>query len=880
MELPDPGRSDEARAWFEPLGLDGLERRRSGELSGGQAQRVALARGLVSRPEVLFADEPTGSLDSLTGEQVMELLVAATRRQGTTVVLVTHEARVAAYAGREVMVRDGKASSLSSGRVQSMMRLGLRLTINGGKEAAVRLAIIVGAVALGVGLLLIVLAGMNGINAQNARSAWLNTGSVFGPAGPGGARRAAGSSPVASPSNPLWWLSTTDNYKSHTIDVVDVAATGPDSPVPPGLSHLPGPGQFYASPALTKLLRSTPANELADRYPGTQIGTIGPAALPAPNSLIIVIGHTPAQMSALPGASEIASINTSTTHISGANGWDSNKLQVILAVGALALLFPVLIFIATATRLSAARREQRFAALRLVGATPRQVSMISAVESSVGGLGGVAIGFGVFFLLRPVLTGVDFTGEPFAHGDLSLNLIDVLLVIIGVPLAAAVAARIAMRRVQISPLGVTRRVTPPMPRAYRLLPLVAGIAELAYFVAVGTPKGTGAQILAYFSGCFLIMAGLVIAGPWLTMVGSRLMAGRAHRPAALLAGRRLSDNPRAAFRAISGLIIALFATSVSVGVITTILGNAPSGTGSSGASTLLQQFGGLVGRSVPAPGQTGLAPPAVSDHLLAELRSIPHVQGVTLLYEQPDAQDTLLVSCAQLSHTPGIGRCAPGAVVAAVGGNLDVNPFDVIRQPIDARQHRLARRPDLSRPAGRPDRRCRRGRDQPVDHPPSNRLAPPSSWPSPIRTRPRRSSEINANSTRSITELQQMTNVVIAASLVIAGCSLAVSVTGGVNERKRPFSLLRLTGVPLSVLRRVVALEAAVPLLIISVLSAAMGFLAAGLFLNAQLGYRLRAPGPGYYALVGAGLVASLAIIAATLPLIERITGPEVARNE
>jgi putative ABC transport system ATP-binding protein len=110
---------DEARAWFEPLGLDGLERRRSGELSGGQAQRVALARGLVSRPEVLFADEPTGSLDSLTGEQVMELLVAATRQQGTTVVLVTHEARVAAYASREVMVRDGKASSLSAGRVQS-----------------------------------------------------------------------------------------------------------------------------------------------------------------------------------------------------------------------------------------------------------------------------------------------------------------------------------------------------------------------------------------------------------------------------------------------------------------------------------------------------------------------------------------------------------------------------------------------------------------------------------------------------------------------------------------------------------------------------------------------------------------------------------------
>jgi hypothetical protein len=85
----------DARAWFGRLGLEGLERRRTGELSGGQAQRVALARALVASPEVLFADEPTGALDSTNSEQVMDLLVAAARDQGTTVVLVTHEARVA-----------------------------------------------------------------------------------------------------------------------------------------------------------------------------------------------------------------------------------------------------------------------------------------------------------------------------------------------------------------------------------------------------------------------------------------------------------------------------------------------------------------------------------------------------------------------------------------------------------------------------------------------------------------------------------------------------------------------------------------------------------------------------------------------------------------
>ena len=103
----------EARPWFGRLGLGGLEQRRSGELSGGQAQRVALARGLVGGPEVLFADEPTGSLDSVSGELVMNLLTAAAREQGTTVILVTHDARVAAYADREVVVRDGKVSSLT-----------------------------------------------------------------------------------------------------------------------------------------------------------------------------------------------------------------------------------------------------------------------------------------------------------------------------------------------------------------------------------------------------------------------------------------------------------------------------------------------------------------------------------------------------------------------------------------------------------------------------------------------------------------------------------------------------------------------------------------------------------------------------------------------
>ena len=102
----------QAMSWLARLGLEGKDGRRTGELSGGEAQRVAVARALAIKPKVLFADEPTGSLDSLTGEKVMNLLTGLTREEGTTVVLVTHDARVAAYAEREVVVRDGKVTTL------------------------------------------------------------------------------------------------------------------------------------------------------------------------------------------------------------------------------------------------------------------------------------------------------------------------------------------------------------------------------------------------------------------------------------------------------------------------------------------------------------------------------------------------------------------------------------------------------------------------------------------------------------------------------------------------------------------------------------------------------------------------------------------------
>lgn len=97
----------EAQRWLKKVGVESITQHIPGELSGGQAQRVAIARSMIIKPRILFADEPTGSLDSYNSEKVMELFIKTAREHNTTVVMVTHESTIAAYADREVIVRDG-----------------------------------------------------------------------------------------------------------------------------------------------------------------------------------------------------------------------------------------------------------------------------------------------------------------------------------------------------------------------------------------------------------------------------------------------------------------------------------------------------------------------------------------------------------------------------------------------------------------------------------------------------------------------------------------------------------------------------------------------------------------------------------------------------
>jgi hypothetical protein len=747
-----------------------------------------------------------------------------------------------------------------------MTRLGLRLTLASGREAIVRLIAIAAAVGLGVGVLLTSLAGIHAVHAQASRTAWLTT-----------SKQNRRPSVDEATADPLWAEATLDQYGTSTIERVDLAPTGRRSPVPPGIPQLPGPGEYYASPALARLLASTPPSQLADRYPGHQVGTIGRAALSSPESLVIIIGRTAADLEQH-GASQIRSFETASQGAPGDPHPD--RMQLILAVVAGALFIPVLIFIAAASRLAAARREQRFAAMRLVGATPRQVSIIAAVEATVAAGLGVVVGFAMFFGLRSLLATVPFTGQPFFRSDLSLHLSDIALVVIGVPVAAAVAARLSLRRVQISPLGVTRQVAAADPSPWRVVPLLAGIAELAFFVG-RRPTTTSGQIRAYGAGFLLAMVGLLIAGPWVTMVGSRLMVRLARRPSTLIAGRRLRHSPRAAFRAVSGLIVALFISTAALGVISTILAYHDSSTGgAAGRNVLVESLGDF---DMTVNGQPRSRGTTVAPEVLTQLGNIHGVNAVAQIHIAPSTQGprfsgpaTGVISCDELARIPTLGRCAPGASVVWIpwtessqGITTNAAPKERVWPSAAIPADAIAALPvatlDVSTDGSRAAiEQARTTLD----------LAfPDADSPSTM-------GDISADNAQLIAGWRQLAQVAIVASLVIAACSLAVSVAAGLIDRKRPFSLLRLTGTPLSVLERVVALEAALPLLLVAVAAAGTGLLAAHLFLRAQLGESLQPPGAAYYLAVAAGIGLALGIIAATLPLLRRITGPETARNE
>jgi hypothetical protein len=274
--------------------------------------------------------------------------------------------------------------------------------------------------------------------------------------------------------------------------------------------------------------------------------------------------------------------------------------------------------------------------------------------------------------------------------------------------------------------------------------------------------------------------------------------------------------------------------------------------------------------------------------VLERLAAIPGVNGLVVAHTDPTraagpdlGPPTGLVSCTELRRIPALGNCEQGARVAMLpvvyGGDLGSS-----NSPLGSHLVRPTAAYTTAQMQSLPVRSLYVDTDGSTAAIERVRTALEVLLPRDTGYigAPSTISEISPDAQQQLTGYQRLADVAIIASLPIAACSLAVGVAVGLTDRKRPFSLLRLAGTPLGVLGRVVALEAAVPLIVVSVLAAGTGLVAADLFLHAQLGESLRPPERAYYVAVAIAMALSLGIIAATLPLLERMTGPEVARND
>ncbi len=420
-----------------------------------------------------------------------------------------------------------------------MIRLAARLTAGGGREGVLRLVLTGAGLALAVAMLLVATVVYPALHAHDVRRAWTETSA-----------RNAQPAQDESTTDPLLWRLTEVRFDGRDVVRVDLAAEGPDAPVPPGLATLPGPGEIAVSPRLAELLDDTDPAVLADRFPGRVTATVGRDALASPEDLVVFVGHAPEELRAQPGVDPVRSIESAPVSRNL-----TRAMRIVFAVGGVGLLAPVVVFVATATRLAAARREQRLAALRLAGATTGQVGVVAAVEAALAALGGVAVGFALFFALRPRLARVPVDGASFYPSDLRLSIGWAVTVASAVLALAVGAAIVSLRRVRISPLGVARRARRSRASARPLLLVAAGLVGLAGAVVWDNRSTTGETAIALVIGAmFLLMiAGIVLVRPVAHVAGGRRR--RPHRaPGALAAGgpptarttRRPPSGPSAA----------------------------------------------------------------------------------------------------------------------------------------------------------------------------------------------------------------------------------------------------------------------------------------------------------------------------------------------
>jgi hypothetical protein len=648
-----------------------------------------------------------------------------------------------------------------------------------------------------------------------------------------------------------------DIFRDHLISHRDIAALPTTTVKIPGIEAPPAPGQYYASPALQRLIESTPAEELGDRY-GKFAGIIDDSALPGPDALVVITGVTEAQLRQGPAAMLVTEFTTNPY------GESASLYRTALLVGGIAVLFPVLLLVSIATGLGAAQRRERFATLRLIGASPRLVAGMAAVETAIPSLAGALFGVILAGLFRPAAAQIPVNGTRVFLSDFTFGPGFAVIVILLVVAASALVAARRTARTGVSPLGVTRAMPEKTPTLWRAVPLLAGLAGMAFGAVLAKVDTDGNPWTSplLIGGFALTAVGIVTIGPWLTRMVSTIGLHRARSAASVIAASRIRRTPVAVFRSVSGLVIAVFMVSVFAGGISAI-----------GTVETPDARPGLL---LPASVYALVAPAHTTGEVSAVARSTRELAGIrdtTIGYAKTSLGqgDTMDIYVAA-PDAPSLGFEKPRAekIVSFDASFLNAGtstPVPLTAAPFNSLEG-LAPVVMVVGTDGSPEAidRARTALNA------SGVTATPATS---------RADSATMSSTRLVQGLSALAYLGVFVAVVIAGISLAVSTAGAILDRKRFLGLMRLMGMPVSVLRKVIVQEAAVPLLAVLLLSAGLGFFVAWLMITSFGGGRTVSwPSTEYYAALSLSLLLALAAVTATFGLIRPNTAIAATRFE
>jgi len=730
-----------------------------------------------------------------------------------------------------------------------------------GRQSFARLGLTTVAVALGIVLVCYFTAGVNGLMGR-VNGLAINTAAYQAARGVAEQKPIAGVEPLKVGGTQRGDASKWRGQFIHTYSMYGTAKS-------PQFAKLktPRPGEYYLSQALADAVAEYPEDNILARFGKNTkyLGVIPSEYVASPDALMIVRGAS---------AEEVAESDAFTksqgqpsyfadVYRTDANGLKSDaKIDpvavIVFGVGGTILLFPIVIFVSVATQLGAAQREKRYAALRLIGATKRQVGRVLMLESLLASVVGVIIGLGAFWLLQAPLQDFKMDGMRFNPSDLALTGTQYAL-IIGLTLGLTTFVNWRrMRRAQISPLGVSRSVEKVKKlRAWRALVPALGIAFFAWLSSkpgrdwLDANKESAIPMLLLTAALLLVMFGLILAGGWLTNKLSLLAARWANNGSMLIAGKRTAVHSRTVFRSVSGVVLALFAGSFYLTATSGIEGLNAQAVKDNGFSQLKRGTAIVIGRSLPGD-------------MAEQLQQKSYIASVTTIYPREDGD---AIRCQDLAayteHTcPNNARSDQFALL-----NFDapvVKNVSLINDKVDtngAKEYLVTLKSDND-----------------IEKLRTMVTAKANQYDLTYAVSGTDSKKPHINPT--ISEFADLAYVGIGVTLFVAVASLIVSTIGGLMERRRSLYTLRLSGMRLAQLKRLVMVESVAPLLTTSILSCGFGVWTGAVFTSTFSTTLKPVLTPTYFAIVGIGLVAAIIGIYVILPMVDKLTRAEANQTE